>query len=234
MNENTEQKQSPNNLSTSELSDVRSILKKPHHESRWIAEILIAVSTVVIALVSIIISVNSSSDAKEHRKLSVHPHIGFYIRTSNAPVFNDKDENTVGIEIENAGLGPAIIRKFEIETKSKKFRSLQENFSWKEFFEKCGDLNAKSTECLDEEVKIPNLTFYPNDAIEAGDTVTIFRIKYPKEIEDSRSKLKRYDQIIDEINLRVEYESLYGVRCVRTITEGPDCTYNDKPWPVSN
>ncbi|GGQ13875.1 hypothetical protein [Shewanella litoralis] len=81
----------------------------------WLtAEIIIAISSILIALCALVTTIWQGMITRKHNKLSVRPIISVYVIVSG--------DNTLGLKIVNQGLGPAIITSAFIKKNGFQFR----------------------------------------------------------------------------------------------------------------
>ncbi|PKN52395.1 MAG: hypothetical protein CVU55_07655 [Deltaproteobacteria bacterium HGW-Deltaproteobacteria-13] len=88
----------------------------------WIANnsgAIIALSTVVISLISLFVAVKALNTQREHNKLSVKPIAHFS---------KGDYENQIFVKVKNYGLGPLIIEEFNVSKEKCSFKRLVDSF----------------------------------------------------------------------------------------------------------
>ena len=82
-------------------------------------ELIVAISAVLISIISLFVALKTLKIQQKHNKLSVKPLAHF----SKADY-----QNKIYIKIKNYGLGPLIIKKLEIKKNNKKYKRLIDTF----------------------------------------------------------------------------------------------------------
>ncbi len=142
---------------------------------------------VVIAVIALGATILQGIQNREHNKLSLRPYL--------TPVMNELeiDVGKIGEElnVENCGVGPAIVKHFVLE------------LNGKEITRDDVDKNQANLETYKSGFDFKNVGFMnPRSALAAGDSQNIFSFEY-------ESKDKHKINLISGINIRIEYQSIY-------------------------
>jgi|ERR1051326_7976375 hypothetical protein len=145
---------------------------------------------IFISVLALAVAINGAIEARKHNKLSVRPYVRFnHIGAANAP--------KVGLNVENNGLGPAVISKFSIFLNKERMEKY--GFpDWEGVSDKLSDiLDSNSTEW-----------FWSSDGyvVKAGQSLTLYMIP-PEKVRDLRVFRKL---ISEKLIVRLHVCSLYG------------------------
>lgn len=140
--------------------------------------------TTFIAVCAMIATIWQAWLSRNHNKLSVKPHINIIV--------NRAGDKLVNLEIENNGLGPAILKKLQYSFNGVEIESIAEIAN--KF-----DLGDKTiiTNSIPENNKL---------ALAAGQRIELISIKNSKEDEDNRDKGLKF---INNLDFNLTYESIY-------------------------
>lgn len=200
--------------------------ESPIERRRWYTEVVLTVATVFVAGLALWQSYETSAASRQHNQLSIHPQIGFYTRESDAPIIDEaRDRGTAGINIENNGVGPAIIDSMRVRV----CQGENECGDWSDGYpEWAGVLSEAKAPPLGE-LDIRGLGFADGDAVRASDTFPLLSVQTEALDGEARARL---DEALDRIDIEVDYHSIYGVRCsVAIFAPRTDCHLEGEPWP---
>jgi len=166
--------------------------KRMNNKGKFSADTITAFAAVIIALIALALGILDHSETRKHDRLSVVPRLTYdYLLAS---VHQD-----ISIEISNNGLGPAIVKEFNIYMDGKKLEDFGAR-GWLYAMELL--LNVLS------ETAQPNVFFFNSgDTMKRGDT--------KKLISFSRENLTQEDMLViidffSRLSINIKYESLYG------------------------
>ena len=148
-------------------------------------EILISVSSLIIALCAIGLTIWQLNIQREHNKISVKPHL---FRMSK----RDKVHGVARLQVDliNNGLGPAYIDKFQVFYKS----------------QSC-EPEAVISEMLGALAVDSSITILGDDyALAQKESVTLMSVVFPAKAKDDISAVS---ERIDKLDLLIEYSSAY-------------------------
>lgn len=151
-------------------------------------------AALVISVCAVVLTLASASATRKHNRLSVRPHMATF--TTRGPDKDDSSVYVVAVTLRNCGLGPAIIRKFEVLLDGVPVA-----------VEKPDDLFPIFDETIKAEKVVSKCNFavlHPDHAMAKDEVVPVATVAirppfYP-EMEDD---LQRF-------HLRVTFESMYG------------------------
>lgn len=150
-------------------------------------ENITAISILIIAVAAFFIAFWQVITTRKHNKLSVVPHLVFERNV-------DERSMIVKIILKNNGIGPAIIKSYDVfldEIKQKQFKSTQ----WTDIAKKSG-FEAK---------------YVGGMMLETDSAIGINEEKPILNIELSRAQKKsEIDKAIYRINIKINYECVYG------------------------
>lgn len=128
---------------------------------------------------------------REHNRLSVRPHL---VRARKA---QGKDilGYTISVDLINNGLGPAIITNFQASYCNKNYDSIQDAVS-----------NAV-LQNFEYELNATDIT--RNYAVRVGEAVNLGMLKVTGN-PNNWNEPQEIDKQLEDVHLRIEYESLYG------------------------
>ena len=155
-------------------------------------ELYLGIIATFIALLSVAIAVWEGVETRTHNRLSVKPILVFS-KTYNVLKTADgkTDRTTMTLDLINRGLGPAIIRRFDILSADGKRRFA----SWK--------LAMDTMNYADQLTSSADMD--GNSVLEAGDVHTLLVLELPL---SAVSEAVEYSQLSD-IQLQIQYESIY-------------------------
>ncbi|WP_087505598.1 hypothetical protein [Neiella marina] len=158
-------------------------------------EIIIASAAALIALCSLFVAVWQGYVSRKHARLSVMPHLDLHIAVSEQAPF-------IGLSLENNGLGTARIRDIKISklTNNEATIVVDNNSGWHDL------LNAFDI----KQTGVSWASISTDEAIPSGNEHHFLSIdKTSTELSDLKDKLRA---MVDQMLIRVEYESLYSER----------------------
>lgn len=183
----------------------------------YIKNRVIDFASLIIALCAFFLAYDQSQKNREHNRLSVMPYL--IITTSE----HNKDNETYSLELNNRGLGPAIITGIDIKTE-KSFNVYYEEMDWIKIIE-----NIDSEKKLDLLNKIKDLAytnFEGKVVIPAGENLKLLYI--PKTNLNNENK-KTFKKILEKFSIGICYKSFYGdVNMVKNYKDIVDSSCNYK------
>lgn len=149
----------------------------------------VEIASTLTAGAAVIIAVREARQAREHNRLSVRPFL-------NLALIRGLWADRIGIQIGNLGLGPAVIRRWDIRWRNKRV-----------------DLGHDWEEAL-REYEIPASgikwdAMGPSGVIQVRETLWI--VSVPAQPDDIEIRGK-FDRLCKDVSLTIECESLYGER----------------------
>ena len=149
----------------------------------------IAISSVVVALCALGISIWQGFLSRQHAHLSARPII-----ESN---FNNHGE--VGVEIFNAGLGPAVLTSFQAIYKEQEFDMFRGS-----------EVERLAELLIDNRADLPLMKFNfriptNHSAIAPGDTVKLLNVACEWDVV-----VQRMRRAFTQIELKITYQDIYG------------------------
>lgn len=99
------------------------------------SEKLLLISTTTVAALALFVSIWQANETRKHNRLSIKPIITFD-RSFNSSITINKQTgkrdttHTFSLTMKNTGIGPAIIKSFDVYHKNKKIESQQSNSPW--------------------------------------------------------------------------------------------------------
>jgi len=154
------------------------------------AELVTAVASVIIVFLAFFTSVWQGIVARRHNRISVKPHLTTW--TESKP-----EEGVYRIELINNGIGPAIIRQFEVKIDGNKVPGV-------------------GTQLIESGLKIlfPNYTYesyqsYVTDGyvMAKNENRELVRVKFVSDNQPTPDAVKK---TFERADLLIEYESMYG------------------------
>lgn len=129
---------------------------------------------------------------QQHNKLSVRPHLCFNNHTKTAA-----QNTTYSLKIANKGTGPAIIKTFNLYYKAKKLSGNSEQVQ---------EQIKKLIQNSDIGIKVNHINHLnQNYAIASNEEMLLAQIIFPTD------KLSTFRANIEEIDIHIEYESIYKI-----------------------
>jgi len=152
---------------------------------------IIGIAATVIALASLLLTAWAGYQTRRHDRLSVKPLL--------QPEEVSLENGEVGCILENKGLGPGIVRKFEVLFGPKTYELPTKQSE--EILKQAVGLSDIST-------KVTVYTFVGR-IIKSGERIPI--------ISSNRSllsdaELEKYQSVLDHLSFNIEYESMYKER----------------------
>jgi hypothetical protein len=146
--------------------------------------------SVVISFLAIILAFITGIQNHLHNRMSVRPRlkIRYHLRGSRGKY---------GISVKNEGLGPALIRHFEIKKGTQLMKDIGDN-GWRQ---------VKSIFGL-ADMKPGYETIAPEGLIASGATVWLFST------EVNEDYIERLEELFASIDIKINYESMYAERFV--------------------
>lgn len=169
-----------------------------------------ALGSMVVGACALVFTIYQWRDARRHNRISLRPFINKGNRTETWP-----DRARMAISLTNNGLGPAVIKTFQIFYKG---TTLAEPF-------------AKKLETVmkgviaDGKCSSGALDFRPGHIMPPGSTEELAWVSFSKAEGDDVDRVRR---AIDCFDMLLEYESMYG-EPTRLDTREPDPSVKNKP-----
>lgn len=151
-------------------------------------ENITAIATVLIAAIAIFIAIWQIITTRIHNKLSVVPHLLF-------ETIIDEKPNNVNITLKNVGIGPAIIKSYDVYLDGTK-QDLIDGSSWLIIVEKAG---FKAKYIFGLKLDIDNSAVGVNEEKQ----ILLIELLKPQKMTEVQKALKR-------INIKINYECIYG------------------------
>ena len=152
----------------------------------------------VLAIAAIVLTVWEGLENRRHNRLSVAPRVDGYIQLS---------EDSVGIELQSTGLGPAVIKTFQVFLDGSRVYDAANatNISspWQQIIQ---PLNPKAVTISANALGIGTL-------LRAGQDFQILQVAARDSASVAAGELGRY---IDRIGVRIRYCSMYDDQCRTT------------------
>ena len=154
---------------------------------KW--EIIVGVSSVVIALCALIFTIRQSKETQKHNKLSFKPHLTTWSHT-------DVDKDVYIVELINNGLGPALIENFIVKIDGE-------------------IIPGKGTELMEDGLNIifPNTQYKSHQSylakghsMAAKDKCKLVQIQFTGKVPPTTEEVERG---FDRVDLIVNYKSFY-------------------------
>ncbi|MCW8890813.1 MAG: hypothetical protein OQL20_09170 [Sedimenticola sp.] len=153
-------------------------------------EAIAASASAVIALCALLLTASQASKMREHNRISVRPHL---------TTWNSKDfeKGSYGVYLLNNGIGPALIKKFEIRVDNKV-------------------VSGEGTEPIEKALKIvlPNQPYKSQNAylaagfaLGAKENICISLVQFLDGFSMGKEEVEHAAKRTDLI---IEYESFYG------------------------
>ena len=153
-------------------------------------QVIIGISSVVIAICAIVVSIRHGVQTRRHNKLSYKPHLTTWMDS-------DKDKAFYSVELINNGLGPALIEKFTIKVDGEV-------------------MPGKQTEPIEKamELLLPGLNyekFYKaflgkGSSMAAKDKHTIVAIQFSQPYPNH----ELVEEVFNRADIEIAYKSFYG------------------------
>ena len=139
----------------------------------------LSLAAFLVSLASLVVSVRQTDLAAEQKEASVWPYLEFGTATTN---------KEFSFTIQNKGIGPALIKKIEIQRQGKIYR---------DFFHLMADMND-STYFRHSYASLSNLVLSPQ---ESRDLI---------HIQDSVAVKGLFEKFVQDLSYKVAYSSVYG------------------------
>jgi len=149
---------------------------------------VIACCATFIALCALSVSIWQCIETRRHNKLSVRPYLSIRVMIS-------KQAPYMGIQIENNGIGPAIIKKCILFIDKTPF-VIDTNEAFVKVF----------TDAQIFDKKISFLTLMDGTVIKEGQSVSF--ISYPEE-NQTDDGMKKFKERLSHLRIKIIYESIY-------------------------
>lgn len=164
---------------------------------------VVSACSAFIALAALSVAILEARTTRRHHRLSVTPHLTITYAYSNCnPRFV--------AEIENTGLGPAVITRFDVFL-DKEHQAFFESGSWLAILDLLG-LKGHSA----------GLNITPGEFIAVGRKCLLIRY----DGADEKEGMREIRQALQKICVEIDYESIYGRRFRETFSVPPsifDC-----------
>ncbi len=152
--------------------------------------------TEIAALSALGLAVYQYVATRRHNRLSVKPHVDSHFDTGS----NENGEGWLIFKLSNNGLGPALIRKFQITQAGRVLADINPGT----IRPLLGELKLKS-----DDIRVGTLK--SGRALRAGEDFIVLSIKFTAEAMCIQSLVDNIEEIIDRnFDLEVEGESIYG------------------------
>ena len=148
---------------------------------------VIAISAAIIALASLYVAIQQNGLARKHNKLSVRPFLAIYRKQ-----FKGKP---IEYSIENRGIGPAIVKAFQVLVDGKEVAASDGNCIYA----------AMDALEIDRNIVGGHL-FGPNEVLKAGQEVIVLRFPVSGDDEAVHKELLGK---LPRMKFKIEYESMY-------------------------
>jgi hypothetical protein len=162
------------------------------------SDTVIAICAVCIATFALGVSIWQGIETRKHNKLSVKPYISIRVLIS-------KQSEYMGIQIENNGIGPAIIKKCIVFVDGKPTQ-IDSYSSWKKI--------GKAAGIFDKNISF--MTFPKGTVVKEGQVIPL--ICYPKQHWTDQGR-KIVEHALSCVRVKIIYESIYGEEFVETNLE---------------
>jgi hypothetical protein len=157
------------------------------------AQIVTAISAVIVAIAALIVSIWTSAATRKHHRLSVTPHLGLdYFHSLDQPI---------KLNLVNNGLGTAIIRDFTVCVDGVPLSGIG------------AEQLAKALARMGWTGRFFAYTLFPDDALSAGEQTVILSFPPTDRPSNERNTLRRS---LSRVTFRINYESMYGDKFVLT------------------
>jgi len=164
------------------------ILSKPEITIA-VASLVIAAGSLFVALCALGVSIVNTRQTKKHYRLSVRPHLRFFVS------FGTETE-PIGIYLANKGIGPAILKDLRILLDGQPFGT-STGHRWNMVWMKAGYNKLIVSYNFPEE----------GDALSAGEKLPLLGVDKGCESDTERSE---FFHALKRVDLEVLYESMYG------------------------
>ena len=153
-------------------------------------EVIIAISSMFIALCALIFSFWQVKITRDHNKITVKPHLTTWSTIGH-------ENGNYAVHVLNNGIGPALIKKYEIRVDDKV-------------------MSGEGTEPIEKALKIlfPNQPYQSNNsymgnnfALGAKENCRVTSIQFKKGFNMNPEQV---EHAINRADLIIEYESFYG------------------------
>lgn len=160
--------------------------------SKWNSDKIVSLSAIFISLLTLGVFVYQTNLIRKQQHMSVYPFLGYGV--GGAGTGNNK------LIMNNTGIGPALIKKIDIQYKDKKFNYIYELANY--FSEQDSSLQMQYSDITEGML------------ISINDSKVLMATH--NDLED-----KLYNLLTDDFDLIVEYESVYGDRWKVTSKDQP-------------
>lgn len=153
------------------------------------AQIIIAISAIVIALASLLVSVWASAANRKHHRLSVTPRLRVdYVHRPDQPI---------EVTLTNNGLGTAIVREFAVLIDDSPVSGTGPYAV------------VAALRSIGWMLRFSAYTPTPDDALSAGERVVVFSFPLA---DTAEGELQLLRECLSRLTFKIRYESLYGDR----------------------
>lgn len=169
----------------------------------------IAVAAVIIALLTALFTAYQAFLSRKHNRLSVKPHLTTWIDDSS-----DNKFYVIRCDLMNNGIGPAIIKKFEVFFEGEKIGDNQDRQALeaaiKEKIEAQSGIIRHSVSVLGKDFPFPS-----------GSRITLLELHIANHIGFDK---KPYQDFIDKFDADFVYHSMYGQAWEHSTKDNKDKT----------
>lgn len=148
----------------------------------------------IIAVCALALTVNRIVVMRKHNKISVKPFL-----TGHTDETSDQHNFTFSLELVNNGLGPAFIKSFEVKHKENALAYMNND-----------ELKDKIQALLPHGKIITARVLGNGYALAEKERALLLKITVSK--RDS-AKVKAIKKVVDNLNLHIRYECMYGESC---------------------
>ena len=153
-------------------------------------DIVVGISSVVVALCALCTSIWQAVQSRKHNKLSFRPHLASWTHSRS-------NQGTFAVDLMNNGLGPALVKSFVIKVDGNR-------------------IPGNGTEPIGKalEALFPNNRYHAefeflgkDHAMPAQHKCRIVAVQF---LDDDNPSADRIEETFDKADLEIEYESFYG------------------------
>jgi hypothetical protein len=155
------------------------------------SDTIIGIMASLIAIFALGVSIWQGHEQRQHNRLSVKPALVFSIDTAD-------DGTVIGINLKNAGTGPAIIKQFIISVDNKPVQSSPG---------KVWESATKILNLTDPKFNFIHYSFDPNDVVAINENIAIWSMEY--ENYQKLGDKEAWKQAVSRIKINVNYKSIY-------------------------
>lgn len=151
------------------------------------ADTWIALASVLIAVCAFFLSIWQMFLSRKHDRLSAMPHLLISFHTKETPP-------RFGIYLENAGIGPAIIKSFEVFLDGHNQEPF-EHTAW-----------LAIVDLLELDGEVTGMTIDPGEYFQVGKSCVLLSFKS----KNSKLTLRQMRQTLQRLQIKIKYASIFG------------------------